>query len=264
MIKLIALDLDWTLLDSSRSISAQNAASIRRAVKKGVIVVLASGRNAKSIAQFWADLGLQGPVVSCNGAYVLDGEGKEIYHEAVEDDTRDRLVTYAEDADTHVAIYSRDVVVSSNANEWGDLYASRLRNIVPERVDPSRLRDYPATKVLFVDEPERIQAHKDLLGPEYGPITYMTVSEPEYLEFLAPNVDKSTGIKLIADAHGIKQSEVAAMGDYYNDLEMVRWAGYGGAPANAIEEIKAVADKVFGSNDDHAASQFIDSIVYNL
>lgn len=264
MIKMIALDLDWTLLDSERKIPIENQAAIYRALDKGIVVVLASGRNASSIAQYWNDLDRRGPIVSCNGAYVLDPEGKEVHHEALEEELRDRLISYAEDADTHVALYSRGRVMSANANPWGDLYASRLRNLVPERVASSTMREFAATKVLFVDDPERIRTHQDLLGPDYGSITYMTVSEPEYLEFMAPTVDKSVGLRVLSEKLGILQSEVAAMGDGNNDVEMVEWAGFGAAPSNAREEVKAVADRIFASNDEHGVAQFIDSIVYNL
>lgn len=261
---MIALDLDWTLLDANRDIPAENQKAIRRALDKGIVVVLASGRNASSIQQYWLGMDLEGPVVSCNGAFVLDALGEEVHHESVPDPIRDELVLFAEDADTHVAIYSRNRVLCAGQNEWSTLYTSRLRNFSPEQVAGPELRSVDATKVLFIDDPTRIQAHKDLLEVEYSAKTYMTVSEPEYLEFMAPTVDKSRGLMVLAGALGIDRSEVAAMGDGLNDLEMVQWAGFGAAPANAIEKVREAADRLFPSNDELGAAHFIDSIVYNL
>lgn len=263
MIKMVAFDLDGTLLDSSRSISRQNARSIRLAVEAGIVVVLASGRNVESIRGFWRDLGLQGPIVSCNGAYVLDAQGQELHHAAVEDGIRDELLVYAKEEGTAVTVYSRSRVLSGHRTAWSDLYAERLRNLVPEAVSGDELSRHEATKVLYCDAPERIREHRDRMWDTYSPQTYMTISEPEYLEFMALGVDKAHGLAILAKTLGIQREEVAAIGDYWNDLEMVRWAGFGGAPANAIDDVKAAADRVFASNDEAGASQFLDWIVYN-
>lgn len=261
---MIALDLDGTLLDSSRRIPPENAAAIERAIDRGIEVVLASGRNASSLVGYWQELGRPGAIVSSNGGYVLDREGRELHHRALDDRLRDRLLTYGEAESLHTAVYSRDRILSARRNEWSDLYESRLHNATPERVDSYDLGAVPATKVLFVDAPDRILEHRASLGPELADKTYMTISEPEYLEFLSPEANKAAGLAVLASSLGIAREEVAAMGDAENDLEMVQWAGFGAAPANAIGSVKAVAQRVFASNEESGASQFIDSIVYNL
>lgn len=264
MIRMIALDLDGTLLDSSRRIPPENVAAIERALARGIEVVLASGRNAASLSAYWTALGRRGPIVSSNGAYVLDREGTELHHLALSDPLRDRLLAYGQENGLHTAVYSRNRILSSRRNPWAELYESRLHNATPEQVRPEDLSRLPATKVLFVDDPGRILEHRARLGPVFADTTYMTISEPEYLEFLSPDANKSAGVAALAERMGIAREEVAAMGDAENDLEMVAWAGFGAAPANAIDAVKEVADRVFASNEEAGASQFIDSIVYNL
>lgn len=263
-IRLIALDLDGTVLTSERIPHPAIAASVARAVDRGIVVCLASGRTVASIRAFAAEIGIAAPMVGCNGAYTVRADGSELHHEPVPDFVRDRILDYADSAGVHVNLYSRDEVVYPEESPWNDLYLSRVKNLAPRRVDKATMRRTTVTKLLLIDEPARIQQHLAYLRTQVSPDEgAVTISEPEYLEFLPPRVDKGFAVAKVAEDLGIERTEVAAMGDYLNDLEMLEWAGLSAAPANAADEILRLVDRRFSSNNEGGAAEFVDWIVSN-
>lgn len=263
-VRLIAIDLDGTLLREDRSPHPASVEAILRAQSAGVFVCLASGRMALSVIGFADEIGIHGPLVTSNGAYALDAQRNEIHHIGVRRSVQEKLIVYAHDAGCQLNIYARDRVMTTRQTEWGQLYCSRVRNLKVEIVDESLMMSVEPTKILIVDEPEAIQRHRALLGPVLGEEATLTISEPEYLEFLAPGVDKSYGLRAVCEREGIRREETAAIGDYLNDLEMIEWAGVSAAMANGADELKRAASRVVASNEEGGVAEFIDSLLGNL
>lgn len=263
-IRLIAVDLDGTLLTSAREVHPAGAASLRRADELGIQICFASGRNAASVRPFAASAGVCGSIVSCNGAYVLDASGVEVHHNELPRGAADIVFDYCQSEHVQLNLYSRESVFIAEESEWSRMYIERVRHLTPIKISWKELRSVPITKLLMIDSPDRIQFHRTALGhaiPD-GEASQI-VSEAEYLEFLAPGVNKSTGVQRIARIMGIEPEHVAAIGDYENDVELLRWAGYSGAVANAPVEVKSAASRIFASNDEGGVAEFIGSIVYN-
>ncbi|HRJ26347.1 MAG TPA: Cof-type HAD-IIB family hydrolase [Fimbriimonadaceae bacterium] len=263
-IRMIALDLDGTLLTDERRPHPRVKDAIRVALQAGLHVVLASGRSPKTLRPIQQELELEGPVVACNGSYVLSQEGECLFDRRVSDRVRETVSAYARQEQVQFFLYLQDQVLVFEELEWLAEYVRRVK-IDEFRHEPwDRLGEFQPTKVLLMDQPDRIQAHRSFLEPELGPEECeVTVSEPVYLEFLPAGVTKAAGLQALADHCGLASDEVAAIGDYHNDLEMLRWCGYSGAVDNAHPEILSAVNRVFPSNNHGGVADFIFSIVYN-
>ncbi|MBX3110482.1 MAG: HAD family phosphatase [Fimbriimonadaceae bacterium] len=257
-VRLIATDLDGTLLTSRREVHHASAYALRTAHEAGIVVCLASGRALNTMLPYAEQLGIPGPIVSCNGAYVIDQDGGVVRDHTLDQATRDTLLAYAEEHGLHVNAYVKGRVLASESGAWFELYRSRVRSEL-EVVGMAGLASYVPTKLLYISDPDDIQAHRARLLPlmAQSGVT-VVVSEPDYIEFLPVGVTKGGGLKSVADSLGIDRSEVAAVGDWDNDLEMVQWAGFGGAVANGSDAMRQAADVVVATNDMGGVAEFLE------
>ena len=263
-IRLIALDLDGTTLTSDREIHPENRLAIQRATKAGVQVVLASGRIYSSMERFAQELDLLSPMICANGAHVIGHGGGEILHRALDPRVAETVWSYAEVEDLHVNVYSRRLLYYRKETEWSKLYHQRLGMDLGEVVPRQDALGLDITKMMIVDSPARIPEHRVEMTTRLAEFdVYITESESEYLEFLPASTNKGTGLAHLAGSLGLEASQVAAIGDYMNDLEMVQWAGVGGAVANAAPQVLESADFVGPSNDQAGVARFIDWILAN-
>ncbi len=260
--RLIALDLDGTLLTSDREVHPAAAEAIARALEQGVHVCLASGRGVNTMFRFADALGLRGPIVSCNGAYVLGPDREIIHHRKIPDGPRDTILRYGADRGLHANVYVGEKVYFSSDGHWAETYRARTGVDEEAVLSWGQLSLFEPTKVLLMDSPAAIPGHRDRLRAAVPRgHAAITLSEAEYVEMLPPNTDKGEGLKAVASVLSIGRRQVAALGDYLNDLEMIEWAGYSGAVANATPAIRGAADVVVASNDDGGAAEFVDSVL---
>lgn len=247
---LAAVDIDDTLLGPDRAISAGNAAAIETLRRRGVRVVLASGRSHANMLPYHRALGLEGPVISCQGAMVRVAETGEIWHErdlppalAVE------LVEEGRRQGVTVQYYRRDGVHVEARTPLNDY--DQGRNVDPQILvgDLLALGGAEVQKTIWLAAPERIAALAREAVERYRGRLYVTPTDPEYLEFLAPDVDKGVGLAAAAAGCGVDRSRVLAFGDGHNDVPMLAWAGLGVAMDHARPEAKAAADLVAPEGD---------------
>jgi len=248
--------MDGTFLSSDRKLLPKNVELVHRLLESGVIFCLASGRGISTIQPFWNELGITGPTVSSNGAYVIDQVGTMVANHSLPTNIVAELINYATTHSVHVNLYSGDEIFFSQEGEFADLYRIRT-GCFPTIQTFAQLTSIPATKLLFVDHPERIIQHtsaaKDILA---GSNIAVVVSEPDYLEFLPIGINKGIGLAKLASFLEIESNEVAAIGDWTNDLEMLKWAGFSACVANAAPEIHAIAKKCYSTNDDFGFAEF--------
>jgi len=261
-IRLIATDLDHTLLAHDRRPHPRSAAALQRAAEAGITVVLASGRIRSSIVGYARDMEIDAPIIAANGADVLIQGEQEIAHYPVPLNVLETVYEYAQANQVHFNVYSRFDVYFVNESDWGDEYLRRLRSVTPKRATLEELRTMDASKLLLIDDPARTQRHRKALEPLFKPSeAKVTESEPEYLEFLGGGISKGSSLKVLADHLGIRQEETAAIGDFLNDLEMIEWAGIGGAVGNAMATVREAADLVVASNDEGGVADFVDAVL---
>lgn len=264
-IKLIAIDLDGTLLTDSREPHPRAVEAIQAATQAGITVVLASGRASKTLRPIQKSIGLSGPIVACNGAFALSEAGEILFDERVCPRVRDLVCEYGFDRRVQLFFYLQDDVMVFYETPMVAEYQRRVKLDAFRFEDWGNKGKFDPTKVLLMDEPENIALHFKHLAPLISAEeATITISEPVYLEFLPGGVTKATGLAVVATHLNLEAGQVAAIGDYYNDLEMLQWAGYSGAVDNAAPEVLAAVDRVFPSNNNGGVADFIFSIVYNL
>ncbi len=257
-IRLVALDMDGTLLSTERQLAAQTIQALQDAQNAGITVCLASGRAISTILPFAKQAGILGPIVSCNGGYVVDAERNTIRRDGLSPQVSELLIDYAASNGVHANFYSCPDIHFSSMSTHGKEYVRRARHISPIITSYTEMSGMTATKILFMDDPDRVQEHKaaltDLLQDEQAEII---LSEPEYIEFLPKGINKGDGAAAVAAHLGLKTEQTAALGDYWNDLEMIQWAGFSGAVANGVDGVREAADVVVASNDDLGAVEFL-------
>ncbi len=262
MIKLVALDLDHTLLGEDRLISGRNKAAIAEALELGIKVVLCTGRMFRASERFARELNLSGPLICYNGALAKElASGETLFHQPLALELAKQLLRFAQDERLHVNFYYQDRLYFERWTEEAKFYTSQSQ-VPGEAVgDLLAFLPGPPTKLLFVMEPDRVQSMWRSLREEFAGKLNVTVSESRYLEFLAPRVNKGRALAALGERLGIEAAEVMAIGDSFNDLELIRAAGLGVAMANAPQAVKAEADFVTQSNGEDGVAGAIEKFI---
>ena len=257
MLRLIATDLDGTFLNSERKISQANREAVQACIDQGVIFCLASGRGISTMDHIAEELGISGPIVSSNGAYVTGLSGEDIHHFSLPPAAQQIIVEFALQNDIHLNCYAKRVISFSKPGPFADMYIERT-GCQPEISPIEAFNDFEPTKLLYIDHPEKIESYRKQIEPMLAPHNIaVVVSEPDYVEFLPPGINKGKGLQELCRNLKISREEVAAIGDWWNDQEMIEWAGISGAVANAAPEVKSAANHHVSTNDQNGAAEFI-------
>ena len=270
MIRLVATDLDGTLLRSDGTVSPRTRAALEAAEAAGLVVVFVTGRPPRWLDHVVEETGHLGVAVGANGAVIYDLHDEQIVRAhtlepavalEVAEDVRARFpgVSYAVeyvDGFAAEADYVHDWTINPDNDRRG--------NPLPmPRVAPlAQIVDRPLLKLLAKDKGREADEFLALAGTLLGDRATITHSSSiGLLEIAAPGVTKATGLAEVAADHDIAASEVVAIGDMPNDIPMLEWAGRSCAVANAHPTVRAVADEVVGTNDEDAVAVLIESVL---
>lgn len=227
--KLIALDLDGTLVDRDGNISQENIEWVRKAQRSGLHIVLVSGRHRLRMVPVLEKLGLRLPVISANGCEIWSADGHLI----------DRQVLPWKDVKAvHLFAFQHNVHYRAYCAEG--VFDSEQRNHLAQM-------DYSWLKVLLKsgDGNGLNEAYKRLLATKRVELTvYGTYGQPKQIDVQPKGTNKGKALGTLCQTLGIRQDEVVAIGDDRNDIEMLRWAGLGVAMANAPDDVRAAADAI--------------------
>lgn len=271
-IKVIIMDVDGTLTNNEKAISAETKEVLLKAQKAGAILVLASGRPTSGLMDFAKELEMEkhhGLLVSFNGSKVVDCETNEVLFnetmtveqgQAVLEHMKKFQVIPMIDKDNYM--YVTDVFnneIKYNGNDINIMkYESRGGKYKLCEVDDlAAFADYPLNKILTAGSDDYLQKHyKEMMEP-FKDTLNCVFTAPFYFEFTAQGIDKAKALDTVLIPRGYKKEEMIAFGDGHNDATMVEYAGIGVAMANAVDDLKAVADEVTRSNEE-------DGIAYTL
>ncbi len=258
--RLVALDLDGTLLTSDKRLTPRARNAVRGLTERGVHVVVCTGRPPRSALDYAAELELEHPFICFNGAAVFDPPATAL-----------RVRHHLDAAVARLALA-----------RLRDGFANLMAGLETDHgwfLDPALYRLRSSEARLGPEEPTGVGRVEGFLGSGAiklfaraegtdaaalaavleGLPLYRTWSSPVMLEVLDPRVDKRGALQELCAELGIDRTEVAAFGDQRNDIEMLRWAGLGVAVANADAAIRRASDLVIGSNDEDAVAQTLET-----
>lgn len=269
MYKLLALDMDGTLLKEDKTISMENIAAIEHAKKKGVKVVLATGRPLKGINNYLSTLNLKQDedyAVTYNGAIVQNTKtGQPISKTLMS--LEDLIYLYKLSLELGVGIHAfttEGLITPSNPNKY-TILEHTINDIPLNIVDFRTLSpDTKIIKVLWADEPQKLKAATKKLPKDIHEKYTCVLSSPFFYEFLNINSNKGTGVALLAKSLSIKPQEVICIGDAGNDIHMIKYAGLGVAMGNAFPETKAVADYITTTNEENGVANVINKFILQI
>ena len=245
--------MDGTLLSTGRSISEANRKAIRLARDNGTKVVLCSGRTIHNLLQYARELGLHEEddyIVGYNGAGAMEvKEEKFIYKNCMNGKEAKLISALCDKVNANYTIHTFYESMTPRANPYST-EESGLNNVPLIIRHPRELcDDEPVTKVLVLDDEEVLDQYVEVLMEQLGGQYNIVRTMPFYLEIMRKNVSKYTGIMAVADRFGFKPSEILAIGDAPNDMEIISNAGIGVAMGNAQKSLKEVAKFVTKTND---------------
>lgn len=257
--KFVAVDMDGTLLNSEGLITEKTIEAITGIVDKGVIFTISTGRPIQGVEKYNSLLWLKGPVITYNGAMIVNAENHEVMFEQrlMRGDAK-KILELGQKYDTTMCIWASNQLYGNKLNDKINDY-KKLSGVEPVLVkDFDKLLDIGITKILWYDEMDRIkQILKELSCNMFSEVSYCT-SKPVFLEFFSSRVSKSAAMEKIGELYGIKQEEMIAIGDGLNDLSMIQYAGIGVAMENAEEEVKRNSQYVTTSNDEDGVRKAIE------
>lgn len=266
MYKLVALDMDGTLLRKDKSISDRTLNAIKEAREKGVKIVLATGRPVKGIVNYLDYLGLDNDdeyAVTFNGSAVQTAKTGQMLFEHFMSGS-DLHYIYELSRKFGVNFHAFDgngELITPKMNQYTDLEA-QINKIEIKKIDLNEIgHEDNIIKVMMVDEPEKLdKAFAELPEEVFTKYSVMR-SAPIFLEFLNPVINKGLGLSLLSEELGIKREEVIAIGDAGNDIDMIKYAGLGVAMGNAYPQVKEAADYVTVTNEEDGVAEVIERFV---
>lgn len=259
-IKLIALDLDGTTLRHDLTVHPRVQDAFTQAKEQGVILTLATGRAYQSTFAIADRVGFEGSFVCINGAYAANNLREPIFQTFLDPIAVNGVFDFADLEDLHVSAYTTAGPIANRHSEWLEKYRKLVGKIPVPVQTSAELAKRDIHKLVIIAESHRIAGLRVNLTTNLGESPcQITESAPEYLEILPAGTNKGYGLAQLCVHLGIDRSEVAAIGDYKNDLEMLEWAGTSGAVKNALDEVKSLAQIVVNTNEEGGAGEFIEA-----
>lgn len=268
--KIIALDLDDTLLKDDLTISDYTVSVLQKAVQKGIYVTLSSGRTDNAILTYVRRLDIAGTqggryIIAQNGASISDlHERKAIFSRVLEGDILTHVYRKACERSLVCEVYDASTIYIPYKNDWTevDVKLSGLKQQVVSDFEAFLVQGHP--KTVIPGEPEVLQELQADLKDEIGERCVIFTSKPYFLEVMPKNTGKGEALMWLAEHLGISQSETLAFGDAMNDESMIRLAGTSIAMKNGLQAIKNAADYISEyTNDEDGVARFIEKYVLN-
>jgi Cof subfamily protein (haloacid dehalogenase superfamily) len=264
-IKLIAVDLDGTLLDNESRLSERTEQVMKQAIAQGVKVVLATGKTAYSGREIIKRLALDTPGIYVQGLAIHYPDGSDKTLATLEPDLARRFITYAEERSFDVVAYNGSRILTRKLTPAVVELAERYHDAMPEVVGPlqNQLNTLDFVKLLIIKRHDfkKVNALRYQFNLQLDGKARLVQALGDMLEVLPPGQSKGHALKVLLKEMGIKEAEVMAIGDGENDIEMVKMAGIGVAMGNAHASLKAVADHVVATNDEDGVAQAVERFV---
>ncbi|MBD2610814.1 MAG: Cof-type HAD-IIB family hydrolase [Nostoc sp. ZfuVER08] len=268
-IKLLVVDIDGTIAGHSNTISEPVKQALIAAQARGIQVAIATGRMYRSALRFHQEIGSTLPLMAYQGAWIQDPTTQKIHrHLVLSKELAHQLLDYFEQPQLRALLsihfYINDQLYVREITKETEIYAQRS-SIVPIPVGDLRqvLTNEPTKILALCDDTNFISEVLGNLRRQYTPAElYLTTSVATFLEATNPFVNKGTAVRYLAEELlGLEIANVMAIGDNFNDLEMLEYAGIGIAMGNAPEGVQAIAQWVAPSVDSDGVAVAIEKFL---
>jgi Cof subfamily protein (haloacid dehalogenase superfamily) len=267
-IRLIALDIDGTIIGDDHEVTKRTIKAVRAAMDRDVAVSLVTGRMVSSAMRFARELELTGPVVGYQGGLIRaipepDSRrlGKLLLHTPLPAEIARRILAWTRERgmDPHVNHLERFILRADDprADDYSAFMGAKAE-LVPDLVEAIT---HPVTKILAVGEPPLPVEVAPAARAEFAGLADVTISHPRFLEFVAPGVSKGRAVRWLARRLRIPLGATLAIGDQWNDFEMIAEVGHGTAMPSAPPEVRAAARYVARPLEEDGAARMIEALV---
>lgn len=266
--RLLALDLDGTLMGPDLVISDDVKRAIARAKAEGIVVTVATGRVFNATLPFTEDLGIDDPIICYQGALVRHPVSQEIYgHTSVPGALAVEVIERLQNSGIFVIAFIDEKTCVAERRPELDFYLSFHPGgeadviIEPDLIE--RVTHTPPTKLLFVADPLVVEQELTALSAHFTDTLSIVRSHDHFGEVTAPGITKGPALAALAVRLGIAREDVIAIGDQENDVSMLVWAGLGLAMGNAPAEVRALADAVIPPVTESGVAWAIENYLLN-
>ncbi len=271
MYKLVAIDLDGTLLNINKEISDRNKQILKRAMEKGVRVVICSGRVFTGARLYAKEIDSNDPIIACNGAIITESHAGEIIHsEYMDTEICLKINSICQKHGVYYHVYAGDTMLTEKLGFTSEKYLERNKLLPPEdrvnievvRSMEEKLRSIPGKVLKFVivtDDTELLKRVRNDME-QLQEVDVMS-SNFDNFEVMSKGVSKGAALARLTDIYGIPASQMIAIGDNENDVSMFEYAGLSIAMENGEAIAKAAANYITASNDADGVAQAIEKFI---
>ena len=259
--KLIAVDIDGTLLNSNGRLTSRTVTAVKEAINKGTYFVLSTGRPLIGVKKISEELGLKDmPFILYNGAMVTMG-GKAVYSLTVPEEIALKVIEEGHKRGTTMICWANGDLYAESLSEKVEFYRS-ISGATPIIVDTlAKAAPLGITKFVWYDDKDTTDRYykemTDLLGDKLN----VHPSRVDFLEFVNKKCSKATALEYICKMLSVKREECAAIGDGINDLPMLEYAGISVAMGNADNRVKEKCRFITSSCDEDGVAEFIEESI---
>ena len=260
--KLIAIDLDGTLLNKDNIITPYTIDIIKKLDRQGVKIVIATGRSYSALRDKIAPLNLNHPVVCYNGAMLRNGGTHEIlYNSTIPHDMVADLITISRNKNIPLFGYLDGQFLYEYESEYSELYKG-VTGLTGEIVNFDKLKSINFTKAMFIYDHSILEDLQKELKPKYSKELHIAFSKPIFLEVMNITASKSKGLDRVAKMFNIPREDILAFGDGMNDADMLEYAGKGVVMKNGHEELRAKFESTEYGNNEDGVAKYLEGLLH--
>jgi Cof subfamily protein (haloacid dehalogenase superfamily) len=263
--KLIAFDVDDTLLNTEKRITPKTKEALLKAQSGGIKLCVASGRLPYGVRPFAKELNVLengGYYFGFNGGAVINCRGERIGAEYLDSKYIKPVCELLSPYNVNVMVHKGDIIyVDKKVNDYTHIESKAVGLPLNPVDDIVEFVDWKLHKMLLCGEPDELKNVEKLLKEKLGEQVDIYLSAPWFLEVMPKGVNKGVGLKTVCDDMGITPDEAIAFGDSYNDISMLKTAGVGVAMGNAEDEVKSSADFVTDTCDNDGIAKALSQIL---